>query len=54
MNNTKRIVIIGGVAAGASCATRLRRLNETYEIVIIEKVLMFHLQIVGCLILLVM
>ena len=37
MNNTKRIVIIGGVAAGASCATRLRRLNETYEIVIIEK-----------------
>lgn len=32
-----RIVIIGGGAAGASCATRLRRLNETAEILILEK-----------------
>ena len=37
MNNKKRIVIIGGVAAGASCATRLRRLDEAFDIVIIEK-----------------
>lgn len=32
-----KIVIIGGGAAGASCAARLRRLNENAEIVIIEK-----------------
>jgi NADPH-dependent 2,4-dienoyl-CoA reductase/sulfur reductase-like enzyme/rhodanese-related sulfurtransferase len=33
----KRIVIIGGVAGGASCACRLRRLSEDYEIILIEK-----------------
>ncbi|KRM11984.1 FAD-dependent oxidoreductase [Paucilactobacillus suebicus] len=33
---TDRIVIIGGVAGGASVATRLRRLNEDAEIVIYE------------------
>ena len=32
-----KIVIVGGGAAGASCAARLRRLNEDAEIVIIEK-----------------
>ncbi len=32
-----RILIIGGGAAGASCAARLRRLNEDAEIMIIEK-----------------
>lgn len=32
-----RIVIVGGVAAGASAAARLRRLNENDEIIIIEK-----------------
>ena len=32
-----KIVIIGGGAAGASCATRLRRLNENAEIVILER-----------------
>lgn len=32
-----KIVIIGGGAAGASCATRLRRLNEDAEILILEK-----------------
>ena len=32
-----RIVIVGGGAAGASCAARLRRLNEDAEIIIIEK-----------------
>lgn len=33
---TDRIIIVGGVAGGASLATRLRRLNETAEIVIYE------------------
>ncbi|MBP1532094.1 MAG: FAD-dependent oxidoreductase [Alphaproteobacteria bacterium] len=32
-----KIVIIGGGAAGASCAARLRRLDENAEIVILEK-----------------
>ena len=32
-----KIVIIGGGAAGASCATRLRRLNENAEIIILER-----------------
>ncbi len=33
----KRIVIIGGVAGGMSAATRLRRLDESSEIVVVEK-----------------
>ena len=32
-----RVIIIGGGAAGSSCATRLRRLNETAEILVLEK-----------------
>lgn len=32
-----KIVIVGGGAAGASCAARLRRLNEDAEIIIVEK-----------------
>lgn len=32
-----KIVIIGGVAGGASAAARLRRLNESDEIIILEK-----------------
>ena len=32
-----KVVIIGGGAAGASCAARLRRLNEDIKIVIVEK-----------------
>lgn len=32
-----KIVIVGGVAAGASAAARLRRLDETCEIVLLEK-----------------
>lgn len=31
-----KIVIVGGGAAGASCAARLRRLNEDAQITIIE------------------
>lgn len=33
----KRVVIVGGVAGGASAAARLRRLNEDLEIIIFEK-----------------
>lgn len=33
----KRILIVGGVAGGASCAARLRRLDETAEIVLFER-----------------
>lgn len=33
----KRILIVGGVAGGASCATRLRRLCELCEIVIFDR-----------------
>ena len=32
-----RVIIIGGGAAGASCATRLRRLDEDAEIIILER-----------------
>lgn len=33
----KKILIVGGVAGGASTATRLRRLDETSEIIMFEK-----------------
>jgi len=33
----KRVLIVGGVAGGASCAARLRRLDERAEIVIFER-----------------
>ncbi|OQK18152.1 CoA-disulfide reductase [Methyloprofundus sedimenti] len=32
----KRILIVGGVAGGATCAARIRRLNEACEIIIFE------------------
>ena len=41
-----RVVIVGGVAGGMSAATRLRRLDETAEIIILEKGPMFPLRIV--------
>ena len=34
---TKKIIIVGGVAGGASCAARLRRLDEKAEILIVER-----------------
>jgi NADPH-dependent 2,4-dienoyl-CoA reductase/sulfur reductase-like enzyme/rhodanese-related sulfurtransferase len=41
MNQTKtpvrRVVIVGGVAGGASCAARLRRMDEAVEIVVVER-----------------
>jgi NADPH-dependent 2,4-dienoyl-CoA reductase/sulfur reductase-like enzyme len=33
----KRVVIVGGVAGGASCAARLRRLDESAEIVVLDR-----------------
>lgn len=35
--SAKRILIIGGVAGGAACAARLRRLDEKAEIVLFER-----------------
>ncbi|NOR67278.1 MAG: CoA-disulfide reductase [Woeseiaceae bacterium] len=32
-----KVVIVGGVAGGASCATRLRRLDEHAEIIMVER-----------------
>jgi NADPH-dependent 2,4-dienoyl-CoA reductase/sulfur reductase-like enzyme/rhodanese-related sulfurtransferase len=32
-----KVVIVGGVAGGASCAARLRRLDETAEIILVER-----------------
>ena len=33
----KRVLIVGGVAGGASCAARLRRLDESAEIVVFDR-----------------
>ncbi len=33
----KRLLIVGGVAGGASCAARARRLSEAMEIIIFER-----------------
>ena len=35
--NPKKIVIVGGVAGGASCAARCRRLNETAQIIVLDR-----------------
>lgn len=37
MANSKKLVVIGGVAAGGSCAARARRLDENAEIVMVER-----------------
>lgn len=37
MKTTGKVIIIGGVAGGASCAARLRRLDEKVEILMVEK-----------------
>jgi len=34
---TKRILIVGGVAGGAACAARLRRLDESAEIIMFDR-----------------
>ncbi len=37
MAASRRVLIVGGVAGGASCAARLRRLDESCEIVIFDR-----------------
>jgi NADPH-dependent 2,4-dienoyl-CoA reductase/sulfur reductase-like enzyme/rhodanese-related sulfurtransferase len=37
MQMSKKTIIVGGVAAGASAAARLRRLDETAEIIMVER-----------------
>ena len=34
---TKRVIIVGGVAGGASAAARLRRLREDFEIIMLDR-----------------
>jgi hypothetical protein len=36
-NPCRRVLIVGGVAGGASCAARLRRLDESCEIIIFDR-----------------
>ncbi len=33
----KRVIIVGGVAGGMSCATRLKRLDDSLEVIVFEK-----------------
>lgn len=42
----KKIIIVGGVAGGASTAARLRRLDENVDIIMVEKVNTYLLLIV--------
>ena len=37
METRKRVVIVGGVAGGASCAARVRRLDESAEVTIFDR-----------------
>ena len=37
MSDNKRILIVGGVAGGASCAARARRLSESAKIIIFDR-----------------
>lgn len=37
VNKPKRVLVVGGVAGGASAATRVRRLDENCEIIIFER-----------------
>ena len=46
----KKILIVGGVAGGASAAARLRRLDETAEIIMFESVITSPSPTADCLI----
>lgn len=49
MSNTrKRLLIVGGVAGGASCAARARRLCEHCDIVMFDRGPYVPLPTVGC------
>lgn len=45
-----KIIIIGGVAGGATTAARIRRVDETAEIILLEKESTYHTPIAGFLI----
>ena len=36
-NEKLRVVVVGGVAGGASAAARIKRLNENADVVVFEK-----------------
>jgi NADH dehydrogenase FAD-containing subunit len=36
-NEVKNVIIVGGVAAGATAAAKLRRISEKVEITLIER-----------------
>ncbi len=37
MTDKNKLLVVGGVAGGASCAARARRLSEDAEIIIFER-----------------
>lgn len=37
MTNTKKVIIVGGVAGGATAAAKLRRISEDVEIILVER-----------------
>ena len=43
-----KVIIVGGVAGGASAAARLRRLDESAEIIVFERGSTFHSLTVVC------
>jgi len=43
-----KVIIVGGVAGGASCAARLRRLDERAEILRVEAACMCHTRAADC------
>lgn len=45
-----KYIIIGGVAGGATAAARIRRTNETSEIILLEKGNTSHTPTADCLI----
>lgn len=47
---SQKLIIVGGVAGGATAAARLRRISEDVEIVLIERGNIYHLLIADCLI----
>ena len=44
-----KVIIVGGVAGGASCAARLRRLDEKTEILMVERGPLYPMQTADCL-----
>lgn len=37
MSDSKRVLIVGGLAGGATCAARLRRLDESAQVIVFER-----------------